>query len=55
MWQMGPNSYSYGVLPGTNREKTLEELMKLKGATIAEMRAILSTYDIDEKDIIIIP
>lgn len=55
VWQMGPNSYSCGVLPGTNREKTLEELMKLKGASIAEMRAILSTYDIDEKDVIIIP
>lgn len=56
VWQMGPNSYSCGVLPGTNREKTLEELMKLKGATIAEMRAIiLSTYDIDEEDVSIIP
>ena len=55
VWQMGPNSYSCGVLPGTNREKTLEELMNLKGATIAEMRAILSTYDIAEEDIIIIP
>ena len=55
VWQMGPNSYSCGVLPGTNREKTLEELMKLKGVTIAEMRTILSTYDIEEKDIIIIP
>ena len=29
--------------------------MNLKGASIAEMRAILSTYDIEEKDIIIIP
>ena len=55
VWQMGPNSYSCGVLPGTNREKTFEELMKLKGATIAEMRAILSTYDIDEEDVSIIP
>jgi hypothetical protein len=40
---------------GTNRNKTLEELINLKGVTIAEMRAILSTYDIEEKDIIIIP
>ncbi len=55
VWQMGPNSYSCGLMPGTNREKTLEELMNLRGAAIAEMRAILSTYDIDEKDIIIIP
>ena len=30
-------------------------MINLKGASIAEMRAILSTYDIDEKDVIIIP
>lgn len=54
-WQMGPDSYYCGVLPGTNREKTLEELMNLKGARITEMRAILSTYDIDEKNVSIIP
>lgn len=29
--------------------------MNLKGASIAEMRAILSTYDIDEKEVFIIP
>ncbi len=30
-------------------------LMNLKGATLSEMRAILSTYEIDENDILIIP
>ena len=55
VWQMAPDSYSCGVMRGTNRNKTLEELMNLKGATITEMRAILSTYDIDEKDVFIIP
>ena len=55
VWQMGPNSYSCGVMLGTNRNKTLEELANLKGATIEEMRAILSTYDIDEKSISVIP
>lgn len=55
VWQMAPDSYSCGVLPGTNREKTLEELMKLKGATIAEMQVILSTYDIAVENISIIP
>lgn len=54
-WQMAPDSYSCGLMLGTNRNKTLEELMNLKGTTIAEMRAILSTYDIDEKDVFIIP
>ena len=55
VWQMAPDSYSCGLMLGTNRNKTLEELINLKGASIAEMRAILSTYDIDEKDVIIIP
>jgi hypothetical protein len=55
VWQMAAGSYSLGVLPGTNRNKTLEELMNLKGATIAEMKAILSTYDIDEDNIFVIP
>ncbi len=55
VWQMAPNSYSCGVLPGTNREKTLEEMLNLQGATIEEMRTILSTYDIPKENIIIIP
>ena len=55
VWQMAPDSYSCGVLAGTNREKTLEELMKLKGASIAEMQVILSTYDIAVENISIIP
>ena len=55
VWQMAPDSYSCGVLPGTNREKTLEELWNMKGTTIEEMRAILSTYDIPKEDIIVIP
>ena len=55
VWQIVPNSYSFGVLPGTNREKTYEELLSLKGASPEEMRAILYSYDIDEDDVIIIP
>lgn len=55
VWQMARGSYSFGLTSGTNREKTLEELMSLKGATAAEMSAILSTYDIDSSDISIIP
>ena len=55
VWQMAPDSYSCGLMLGTNRNKTFEELMNLKGASIAEMRAILSTYDIDENEVIIIP
>ena len=55
VWQIVPGSYSCGVMSGTNRNKTLEELMNLKGATIAEMRAILSTYDIAEENVSVIP
>ena len=55
VWQMAPGSYSCGVMSGTNRNKTLDELMNLKGATIAEMRAILSTYDIAEENVSVIP
>ena len=55
IWQMAPNSYSCGVMEGTNREKTLEEMMNLKGASIDEMKAILSSYVIPKEDIIIIP
>ena len=55
VWQMAANSYSFGLLPGTNRSKTNEELWNLKGASASEMKAILSTYDIGEEDIFIIP
>ena len=55
VWQMAPNSYFCGVMEGTNREKTLEEIMSLKGTGIDEMKAILSTYDIPKENISIIP
>ena len=55
VWQMASDSYSFGVMSGTNREKTLEELMSLKGASLEEMRIILSTYDIAQEDVSIIP
>lgn len=55
VWQMARDSYSFGVLPGTNRVKTLDEMVIMKGASAEEMRIILSSYDIDERDICIIP
>lgn len=55
VWQMARDSYSFGVLPGTNREKTGEELWNLKGVSADEMKIILSTYDIDGENIIIMP
>ena len=55
VWQLAPDSYSCGVMEGTNREKTLEELMNLQGASIDEMKAILSSYDIPKENISVIP
>lgn len=55
VWQLAPESYSFGVMEGTNRNKTNEELWGLKSATLDEMRAILSTYDIPKENIFVIP
>ena len=55
VWQMAQNSYSFGVLSGTNRYKSPEELWNLKRVSAEEMKAILSTYDIDEQNIYIYP
>ena len=55
VWQMAEDDYRFGLMQGTNREKTLEEKMALKGATAEEMALILSTFDIEGKDIFVIP
>lgn len=56
VWQMGPSSYSCALMTsGSGRDKPLEELCRMKGATIAEMKMILSTYDLSAENIEIIP
>ena len=55
IWQMAENDYRFGLMQGTNREKTLEEKMALQGAAAEEMALILSTFDIEDKDIFVIP
>ncbi len=55
VWQMGPESWSCGLMEGTNRNKTNEEIWNLRGTTVGEMKRILSTYDIPEEDILIYP
>ncbi len=55
VWQMAENNYRFGLMQGTNREKTLEELMALKGTTAEEMTLILSTFDIKDEYIFVIP
>ncbi|MDE6312794.1 MAG: M56 family metallopeptidase [Lachnospiraceae bacterium] len=55
VWQMAENDYRFGPMQGTNREKTPKEKMALKGATAEEMALILSTFDIEDKSIFVIP
>jgi beta-lactamase regulating signal transducer with metallopeptidase domain len=55
VWQMAEGSYSWGLMEGTNREKTNEELWNLRGTTTEEMRLILSSYDIPEENVFIQP
>ena len=55
VWQMAEGDYRFGLMQGTNRQKTLEEMMSLKGATSEEMALILSTFDIENRDIFVIP
>ena len=55
VWQMAEGDYRFGLMQGTNREKTLEEKLALKGATSEEMALILYTFDIEAKDIFVIP
>ena len=54
-WQMAEDNYRFGLMQGTNRQKTLEELMALKGASPEEMALILSAFDIEDRDIFVIP
>ena len=56
VWQTAEDAYYCGVLPGVNRDRTDEEISDLatNGATIAEMKTILSSYDISNEDIIIV-
>ena len=57
VWQMGKNLYHCGVLSGTNRMKTQEEIQMLmgNGATIEEMKDILCAYGINKDSVIIYP
>ena len=57
IWQTSSGRYACGVLTGTNRNKTDEEIAALaqNGATVEEMKEILSYYDIDREDVVIIP
>ncbi len=55
VWQTAKDSYSFGVMEGTNISKTTEQLLDLKGVSLDTMKTILSTYDIPEEYISVIP
>ena len=57
VWQTNDGTYECGAMNGTNRNKTFEEILLLEknGATFEEMRTILSSYNIDKEQIVIIP
>ena len=57
VWQMAENYYSFGLLPHTEEQRDWlsTELLNLQGVDADKMRQILSTYNIDENDINIIP
>ena len=57
VWQTAENTYYCGILPGTNRTKMREELCDLAahGATVEEMKVILSSYHLPKESIFIAP
>lgn len=57
MWQTEAGEYRCVALSGTNREKWFDEISQLvsNSATIPEMKIILSSYGVDQEDIIILP
>ena len=56
VWQMAPESYSFGLLPHTAapRDSTARELLALRGASSEQMRYILAAYPLAPEDIHVI-
>lgn len=57
VWQMAKGSYSFGLLPCSERQRDWRavELKILKGTGAKQMQAILATYQVDAEDIAIVP
>ncbi len=57
IWQMSADSYFCGILPGTNRLKTEDEIHALmkKGVTMEEMREIIASYGVGREEVFICP
>ena len=56
VWQNENGEYRCGAMSGTNRGKTIEELIALadNSSTIKEMKSILASYKIEKESINII-
>ena len=56
VWQMGKDSYDFGLLPHSEEERDWldEDLKNLKPVSAAQMRIILSTYKIDKSEMNIV-
>ncbi|MCQ2416294.1 MAG: hypothetical protein MJ071_00575 [Oscillospiraceae bacterium] len=57
IWQMGENSYECGLMFGTNRNKTEEEILALskKALSIGEAKRILRASGISQESVYVIP
>lgn len=55
VWQLAEGAWSCGLMAGTNREKTNEELWSLKAASVREMQEILASYALPTEWIAVIP
>lgn len=57
VWQMTENSYRCGMMSGTNRNKTDEEIWGLqeKSLSVEDTKAILNEIGVTGSDIIVIP
>ncbi len=57
VWEMAEGSYYCGMMGGTNRNKTQEEIWDLaqKQLTIGEAKLILKELGVKKEDIIVIP
>ena len=56
VWQMGKNSYDFGLLPHSEKERDWldEDLKNLKPVSAEQMRIILSTYKNDKSEMNIV-
>ncbi len=57
VWQTEDSSYRCGMMSGTNRDKTSEEITMLqsRSLTVDEAKAILDELSVNKEDIFIIP